>query len=69
MKLCKDCKFYDGGGQYSMCQRTIKIRLSPVTGYIYFKDYWDCDLSRKCSFLEVFLFKTCGKSGKYWEPK
>jgi hypothetical protein len=69
MKLCKDCKYSSDDREYSICQRTIKPKISPVTGVISLKNVWSCDLSRSCSFVEVFLFKTCGGSGKYWEHK
>lgn len=69
MKLCKDCKYSNNSQEYAYCQRTIKPKISQVTGLVDTSNKWYCDLSRSCSWLEVLLFKTCGKHGKYWEAK
>ena len=69
MKLCKDCKYSSNDTKYSICQRTIKPIKSPVDGSVDVSDKWYSVWSRNSSWLEVFLFKTCGKAGKYWEAK
>lgn len=65
IKLCKDCKhlaIVDGQVAWAKCHHP-EIGLMDVNYVNGAKRYWTAQLLR-----ETKSWKTCGPSGKYWEP-
>lgn len=63
MKLCCDCKWFDG---YARCIRNPSLvdGKTPLDHY----SSW-ADLSRKAGWLSSILENTCGKRGRWFEKK
>ena len=67
MKLCKDCKFFSNSIRPT-CGKTIsRVTGEPLDIY----DGWrgNADLQREDNWLSCRIMKTCGKEGRWWEPK
>ena len=73
MKLCKDCKWYrhEEAGRYRhRCARNMLgvSAMVLVTGEDGTYPSW-CDLERCYGWFQARVENTCGKEGRWWEPK
>jgi hypothetical protein len=71
-KLCKDCKWCeeDAGDMketFSKCK--CPKGLNTITGFEKYARFTYCDILRKNGYLMSIFFGTCGKYGKWFEPK
>ena len=72
IKLCRDCVFYN---EYDECHKQDKRShtYSLVTGeeiHVLDNSWRDsASLQRQEGFLEMFLMNSCGKVGRWWQPK
>lgn len=80
MKLCIECKHYrpDTGfyaaarqQKYSMCARKIRLKVDRVSGEAIPADDGRsyCTVQRQAGAIGQLLLGTCGKHGRWWEPK
>jgi len=65
MKLCKDCMHSDNSF-FPRCNRPIGIDL--VQGGVIMQGTF-CQLEREVGLIEAFLFRRCGKAGKYFTER
>lgn len=65
MKICQDCKWYDG---YGLCKSPkVRNRLDLVNGGRR-PVYMSCKVQREDSWLLSRLTGTCGFAGRFFEP-
>lgn len=79
MGLCKECKnfikasFNDEQNQarFSKCRRTLDpLHASNFVGHQPDgEDMKFCSMERMHGWLDARIFKTCGREGRYFEPK
>jgi hypothetical protein len=64
MKLCKDCRWVSGTGNWAVCDhpKSRSKETSPVTGRVV-EHRWHCETCR----MPGTIFP-CGPDGKLWEP-
>lgn len=65
MKTCKDCKFSGGGG--TMCKHPNNLVPDLVEGGN--KIRWLAESNREDGIILMILFRTCGKIGRWYEPR
>lgn len=79
-KFCKDCKYceladefsdFESQIRYAKCGYPVKIHISPLSGkQEIVKSQWKyCSVLRGCGLLVSFMTKSCGKRGRWFEPK
>lgn len=73
MKLCKDCKHVDivenGYDSYYLCNSPKRgYTIDEVTGEKAY-NFVFCTTQRADPAIISFIYKTCGKSGRFFEPK
>ncbi len=74
MKFCKDCKWHADDDNCTK-QSSSKQVLDPVTGKfnteVNLMNFWRryCSAHRKDGILTSYLFGSCGKRARYFEPK
>lgn len=63
VKLCKDCKYFVPNEEWA--DEVLKARYSTCgkTSLVDGKD------GEQCSIMRRGFFSTCGRSGRWWEPK
>lgn len=74
LRLCKGCFFYQlqGYQPFEICGRRAKI-VNPVDGEV--GDSWQdrekslCSTERYLFWPFSWLFRTCGKRGRFWKAK
>lgn len=70
-KRCTDCRFHEPSpyGTEAKCARPVGIR--EVDGKPKRHQFDYCFIQRDCSMLNplTYIFRMCGKSGRYFEPK
>lgn len=65
MKFCRDCKYLS---TWNRCRK----QLDPVTGEAFEQGHgWrgSPTAHREDGFLTSFICNSCGKRGRWWEPK
>lgn len=64
-KLCKDCKWVEGSGEYAKCNAPSNIIGSGT------RNFDHCTFHRQNAMGPIIcrLYQTCGRSGRWWEPK
>lgn len=68
MKLCKDCKYCDGG----LCRSPKNLAIDRSTGEKVVRWISFCSVHRSgglASFILAVPFRICGPQGKWFEPK
>lgn len=66
-KLCADCKWFDKW----LCHNPKHKEKDPVSGGMVYRKTWmrRPDFVRAEGYFNALLSGTCGKSGRFWEPK
>jgi len=69
-KLCSTCKWMENPGEFSECANPNQCKKEVLTG---FENEWRrwkyCFIQRQEGFIMRYLMQTCGKGGRWWEPK
>jgi len=71
VKLCKDCKWMENPGEFAACTHPKQKRKDfGMTGFeIEWRRWKYCSLQRQEGIFDRYLMGTCGKGGRWWEPK
>ncbi len=74
MKLCKDCKWWDGDRRVPYCTNPDAIASSSWIegdGYTGLRIGASCRVQRSLGWFDIYFIRLggCGKSARYWEPR
>ena len=70
MKLCKDCKWIavesdDMDYEYAKCNAPQNLSYDLVSG-AHLRRYSHCSNQREDGRLNTYIYRSCGKNGRWW---
>ena len=69
MGQCKDCKWMDEPGEFAKCNAPQNI-IGTESGFDVVARRWThCTTQRSEGWFAAWLTKSCGKAGRWFEPK
>jgi hypothetical protein len=68
MKLCKDCKHWDGDGEFGKCNAPQNMTINVITGEP--DRRWKyCTIHRDNPFGLDLVLRACGSRARWFEPR